>query len=188
MVHICPFECIRRYESLSVVSVHAWMHTCTLEWSLHWSVIMYLCGACKQNRYESVLWFHKWTLDPLRTRWRKPNLASMVYLSLYTMTGVANCVYSLCLCSFDTKTITSQKDNLSSILYFYFDRLRVQCSLQVEVFPVCFLEKSMNLNFVVRDCLSVVLKFKDNVLFVEKQTEVKLMLDFNNLYNNPWQF
>lgn len=60
-----------------------------------WSVTVYLRGACEQNKHKSVPRFHKWTLHPLSTCCGQTNLASIVYLSLYTMTSMANLVCPL---------------------------------------------------------------------------------------------
>lgn len=62
---------------------------------LHGSRIVHLCVAYVQNTSERALCFHKWTLDPLGTRWRPANPAHIVYPSLYTKTGMVDHVYSL---------------------------------------------------------------------------------------------
>lgn len=121
------FFCIHECEYVNVVSVHARMHTftCMGVWTCTW----YLVRACKT---DSVLW---WTLDLLGTRWRRANLAYIVYPRLYVMTEMADRVYSLfCAASRPGKWLLKQ-----TVCLVCSDRLQVQESLQVELFPVCFL-------------------------------------------------
>lgn len=81
---------------------------------LHGSVNVYLCAACVQNRYESVLQFHKWTLDLLGTRWRQANLHCLPE-PLYSDWDGSSCLLAL-QCSSETRKMTSQKDSLSCVL------------------------------------------------------------------------
>lgn len=134
------FACVHGYESLSVVRpcLNAHLHLCG-------SVPVYLCGACACKTDTRVFCGF---ISELWTSWVHAGGGkfSVHCLSkpLYNDWDSRSCLLSL-LCSFETRKITSQKDNLSCDS----DRLQVQESLQVEVFPVCFSEESLNLNFAV---------------------------------------
>lgn len=153
--YACPFLCLHAH--LSFLHAHMGMNISMFcsrldaHLYLHGSVTVYLFGACVQNRYESVLRFHKWTLDLLGTRWRPANLAFIVYPSLYTTTGMAEHVYS----HFSAASRPGKSHLKKTICLVCSSRFQVQESLQVEVFPVCFWEDVLNLNFAVSQSFAV---------------------------------
>ena len=123
-VHLCVYVCLRAMSHACPLCMHTWAWICQCSWFFscvnahlffYGSVTVYpVCSACVQKTDTSVLWCHKWTLDLLDTCWRPANLAYIVYPSLYTMTGMADSVYSL-LCA--ASRLTSQRDNLSCVLW-----------------------------------------------------------------------
>lgn len=98
--------------------------------------------VCVQNRYESVLRFHKWTLDLSGTRWRQANLAYIVYLSLHTMTGMANRVYSL----FCAASKPGNWQLRKTICIAYADRLQFKSHLKWTYFLFGWRKKNLNLS------------------------------------------
>lgn len=118
----------------------------------------YLC-VCVQNRYESVLWFHKWTLDLSGTCWRQANLAYIVYLSLHTMTGMANRVYSL----FCAASKPGNWQLRKTICLAYADRLQFKSHFKWTYFLFDSRKKNLNLS----DNLYRVVLFKRQVSLVK---------------------
>ncbi len=120
-VHFCVCVSTCVYAHLSFLHAFARMSISMLcphlsaHLHLHGSVTVYLCSACVQNRYESVLRFRKWTLDLLGTRWRQANLHCLPE-PLYNDWDGRSCLLTL-QCCFETRKMTSQKDNLSCVAW-----------------------------------------------------------------------
>lgn len=120
-MHVCFCVCVSTCLVAHLFFLHAYLGTnistllasmleCppVLLWECDcaWCVVR----ACKT---DSV---HKWTLDLLGTRWRQANLAYIVYRAFMQRLGWQN-VFAHCFVQPLTMKVTSQKDNLSRVLW-----------------------------------------------------------------------
>lgn len=138
LINITPFfmhtVCVHKHPNAVSVDAHLLLHR---------AVFVYLCVVCVQNRSESALCFHKWTLDPLGTRWRPANPTHIVYPSLYTMTGMVDRVYSLFCAAWRPGRWHLRK----TICLVYSEWLQVQESFSSRNISCLFPEAGSNLIF-----------------------------------------